>query len=137
MKVDNTGGVLPWWQDRNTNNMNSNINSSAESLHNNASAKNSSWGTNTKATAHDGIYEWQIAFQFHEIGGDRQRETKKSFRSAEEAQAFFGGQAVRFTKMFERSSNASIERSESELLIHVDGVQIVRITYLEVALQCA
>lgn len=117
--------------------MNSNINSSAESLHDNASAKNSNWGTNTKSIAQDGIHDWQIAFQFHEIGGDRQRETKRSFRSAEEAQAFFGGQAVRFTKMFEHTSNASIEQSESELLIHVDGVQIVRMTYLEVALQCA
>lgn len=90
-----------------------------------------------KNAARDGGLEWQISCQFHEIGGDRQRETKKTFRSAGEAQAFFGGQVLRFTKMFERSSNASIEQSESELLIHLDGVQIVRMTYLEVALQCA
>ena len=110
---------------------------SAESLHNNASVKNSSWGTNTKSIAQDGNYEWQIAFQFQEVGGDRKRETKKTFGSAEDAQAFFAGQVVKFTKTFGRSPNATIEQSESKLLIHLDGIQIVKMTYLANPVQCA
>ena len=110
---------------------------SAVSLHNNVSVKNSSWGANTKSIAQEGNYEWQIAFQFHEVGGARQRETKKSFGSAEDAQAFFAAQVVKFTKTFGRSPNATIEQRESELLILLDGIQVVKMTYLAVPLQCA
>lgn len=117
--------------------MNSSFISSSESLHNNASVKNSSWGTNTKTIAHDGISEWQIAFQFHEVGGDRQRDTIKSFGSAEEARAFFDGQVVKFTNIFGRSTNASIKQSEAELLIDLDGIRVVKMTYQEIALRCA
>lgn len=87
--------------------------------------------------ANNGKQEWQVVNQFHEIGGTRQREVKKTFASQVEAKKFFDEQAAKFRKMVERLTDTSIKQSESELQIHVDGVQIVKMSYLAVPPECA
>ena len=95
-------------------------------------------GSNSQNTATDsGKQEWIIFSELKEIGSTRQREANKNFGSHEEAQAFLDGQAAKFTKLLERSPNATIKQSESELLVHINGVQIVKMSYLTKPLQCA
>ena len=84
-----------------------------------------------------GKQEWIISSQLNEIGGGRQREARKTFGSKEEAKAFLDGQTAKFSRLLERNLNATIKQSETELLIHVDGVQIVKMTFLTDTLQCA
>ena len=76
--------------------------------------------------------EWQFVSQLQEVGGCRQREVNKTFASQTEAK-----KASKFRKMIRHLTNASIKQSESELQIHVDGVQIVKMAYLAVPPQCA
>ena len=85
----------------------------------------------------NGKQEWIIFSELKEIGSTRQREAHKSFGSHEEAQAFLDGQAAKFTKLLERNPNATIKQSEFELLVHIGGVQIVKMSYLPTPLQCA
>ena len=88
-------------------------------------------------SANSGKQEWQFANQLQEIGGCRKREDRKTFASQADAKKFFDEQASKFRKMIRHLTNASIKQSESELQIHVDGVQIVKMAYLEVPPQCA
>ena len=81
--------------------------------------------------------EWQFVSQLQEVGGCRQREVNKTFASQTEAKKAFEEQASKYRKMIRHLTNASIKQSESELQIHVDGVQIVKMAYLEVPPQCA
>ena len=81
--------------------------------------------------------EWQFVSQLQEVGGCRQREVNKTFASQTDAKKAFDEQASKFRKMIRHLTNASIKQSESELQIHVDGVQIVKMAYLEVPPQCA
>lgn len=90
----------------------------------------------TKAGS-NGKVEWLFVNNLHEIGGNRQREDRRTFASQEDAQEFFEEQAAKFTKMLGRSRGASVKQSESELLIHINGVQIIKMTYLEVSVKCA
>lgn len=89
-----------------------------------------------ESIANTGKHEWQFVNHLHEIGGSRQREVRMTFASQAEAKKFFDQQAARFCKMFERLST-SIKQSDSELQIHVEGVQIVKMSYLAVPPQCA
>ena len=88
-------------------------------------------------SANSGKQEWQFVNQLHEIGGTRQREDRKTFASQVEAKKFFDEQAAKFRKMVERLTDTSIQQSGTELQIHVDGVQIVKMTYLAVPSECA
>lgn len=88
-------------------------------------------------TANNGKQEWQFVNQLHEIGGTRQREDRKTFASQVEAKKFFDDQAAKFRKIIGRLTNATIKQSDTELQIHVDGVQIVKMSYLPTPLQCA
>ena len=88
-------------------------------------------------SANSGKQEWQFVNQLQEIGGTRQREVKKTFASQAEAKKIFDEQAVKFRKMVERITDATIKQSDTELQIHVDGVQIVKMTYRAVPSQCA
>ncbi len=88
-------------------------------------------------TANNCKQEWQFVNQLQEIGGTRQREVKKTFASRAEAKQLFDEQAAQFRKMVARLTNATIKQSDSELQIHVDGVQIVKMSYLAAPLQCA
>lgn len=92
---------------------------------------------NSQSIANSGKQEWQFVNQLQEIGGTRQREVKKTFASRAEAKQLFDEQAAQFRKMVARLTNATIKQSDSELQIHVDGVQIVKMTYLEVPSECA
>ena len=92
---------------------------------------------NSQSIANSGKQEWQFVNQLQEIGGTCQREVKKSFASQAEAKKFFDEQAAKFRKMVERLTDTSIKQSNTELQIHVDGVQIVKMTYLEVPSECA
>jgi hypothetical protein len=97
----------------------------------NLGAKNSNSQNNTNKQS------WQFVNQFHEIGGPSQREVRKTFASQVEAMKFFDEQAAKFRKMVERLADTSIKQSDSELQIHVDGVQIVKMSYLAVPSECA
>ena len=88
-------------------------------------------------TENIGKHEWLVASKFHEIGGPRQREATKTFTSQEDAKAFFDEQAARLLNVFGKTSNATIEQSDAELVIHVDGVQIVNMSFLADPRQCA
>lgn len=84
-----------------------------------------------------GKQEWQFVNQLQEIGGPAQREVRKTFASKAEAKKVFDEQAVKFRKMVERLTDATIKQSDTELQIHVDGVQIVKMSYLAVPPECA
>ena len=56
----------------------------------------------TKAGS-NGKVEWLFVNNLHEIGGNRQREDRRTFASQEDAQEFFEEQAAKFTKMLGRS----------------------------------
>ena len=88
-------------------------------------------------TANNGKQEWQFVNQLHEIGGTRQREDRKTFASQVEAKKSFDEQAAKYRKIIGRVSNAIIKQSDTELQIHVDGVQIIKMTYLAVPSECA
>ena len=92
---------------------------------------------NSQSIANSGKQEWQFVNQLQEIGGCRQREVKKTFASQAEAKKIFDEQAVKFRKMVERITDATIKQSDTELQIHVDGVQIVKMSYLAVPSECA
>ncbi len=93
--------------------------------------------SNSQSIANSGKQEWQFVNQLQEIGGCRKREDRKTFASQTEAKKAFDEQASKFRKMIRHLTNASIKQSESELQIHVDGVQIVKMAYLAVPPQCA
>lgn len=88
-------------------------------------------------TADSGKKAWKVKRYVHEIGGPHQREDTKTFASQEDAKAYFADQASTFRNMMGRLTDASIKQSETELLIHIGGVQIVKMSYLSVPLQCA
>ena len=90
-----------------------------------------------KTVTNDGKQEWLFSNKLHELGGDRQREVRKTFASRDEAKALFDEQAAKFHKMFRNYANSSIKQDEAELLIHIDGVQIVEMTFQAVSLLCA
>lgn len=122
--------------------MNTKINScSAKSLLHHAPVKNSNGGVNNNAfsslTSGNGEQKWLVASKFHEIGSPRQREATKTFASSEDARAFFDEKVAMFCKMFKHTPNASIKQGDTELQINVDGVQIVKMSYLAAPLQCA
>ena len=84
-----------------------------------------------------GKHNWLFVNQLHEIGGSRQREETKTFACQEDAKVFFDEQAAKFLGVFGRLANTSIERSDSELLIDINGVRIVKMSYLAVLNECA
>lgn len=88
-------------------------------------------------TANSGNKEWQFVGQFQEIGGPAQREVRKTFASQAEAKKFFDVKVAEFRKLIKRLPNASIKQSDTELQIHVDGVQIVKMSYLTLPPHCA
>ena len=88
-------------------------------------------------SANSGKQEWQFVNQLQEIGGIRQREDRKNFASQVEAKNYFNVQAAKFRKIIGRLTNATIKQSDTELQIHVDGIQIVKMTYLAVPSECA
>ncbi len=87
--------------------------------------------------ANGGEQQWQIINHLREIGGSRQREETKTFASEDEAKRMFDKQVERFRKMFKQSAHATISQSETELLVHIDGIQIVKMTYQAVLPLCA
>ena len=89
-----------------------------------------------KRAGSNGKVEWLFVNNLHEIGGNRQREDRKTFASQEDAKEFFEEQAAKFSKMLGRSRGASVKQSESELLIYINGVQIVNMVYMAIPPQC-
>lgn len=89
----------------------------------------------TRRAGSNGKVEWLYVNNLHEIGGNRQREDRRAFTSQEDAKKFFDEQAAKFSKMLGQSRGASVKLSESELLIHINGAQIIKMTYLEVPIK--
>ena len=103
-----------------------------------ASAKNSNGGfNNSSLTSNNGKQVWLVASKLHEIGGPRQREIMRTFASQEGAKTFFAEQAAGFIKMIGKLMNTAIEQSDTELLIHIEGVQIIKMSCLAVPFQRA
>ena len=92
---------------------------------------------NPKTIGYDGSQEWLLSFQFHEIGGNKQRCDTKRFRTIEDAKQHFEEMSNFFCKSMARLSHAIIDRKDTELVITVNGVKIVQISYLLVSRLCA